>query len=266
MFHNSTDGFRWPGSCRGAISLSFDDGLWSQQKIAIPALNERGFRATFYLNPLGREDDPQIDIGWRERLELWIPVQKAGHEIGNHSLRHPCSLNIKVDWREGINLLDWTLEQMEADILVAQERISEVFPSQKATSFGYPCYESSLGRGEKRVSYTPLIARRFVAARAKGELQGSLANDPMYCDLHHLSSWAVERQSGAFLIGLAELAAAYGRWGIYTFHGIQEGHLPVGDTDLIELLDHLDRRRDVIWTAPVAEVGRYISTSLPAVI
>jgi hypothetical protein len=89
-------------------------------------------------------------------------------------------------------------------------------------------------------------------------LRGELANDPRFCDLHHLSSWAVERQAGAFMIGLAELACALGRWGIFTFHGIQEGHLPVGDTDFMELLDHLTRRRDAVWVAPVADVAAHI--------
>jgi hypothetical protein len=58
----------------------------------------------------------------------------------------------------------------------------------------------------------------FVAGRARGEF----ANDPRVCDLHCLSSWGVERQTGAFLIGLAELTLAQGRWAILTFHGIAE--------------------------------------------
>jgi hypothetical protein len=99
----------------------------------------------------------------------------------------------------------------------------------------------------------------FVAGRRSGELQAELANDPLYCDLHCLSSWPVERRSGAFMIGLVEQAASLGRWGILTFHGIQEGHLPVGDIDFIELLDYLVRQGDRLWVAPVAEVAGYIS-------
>jgi peptidoglycan/xylan/chitin deacetylase (PgdA/CDA1 family) len=248
----------WPDHYGAAVSLTFDDGLGSQLSIAVPRLNERGLKATFYLNPRGKEDHPGLSMGWRERLEAWLPVQQAGHEIGNHSLNHPCSLNIDIDWQEDDNLLGWTLERIEQDLDTAQQRLRSVFPDQTHTSFAYPCYESTLGRGLERVSYTPVVARRFVAARGRGELSGSLANDPLWCDLHYLSSWAVERQAGALMIGLVELALAAGSWGIITFHGIQEGHLPVGDTDFVELLDHLVRRRDVVWVVPVAQVAAHL--------
>jgi hypothetical protein len=55
-----------------------------------------------------------------------------------------------------------------------------------------------------------------------------------------------------------EQAVELGRWGIFTFHGVQEGHLPIGGTDFVELLEHLTHHRDRIWTAPVATVGAYV--------
>jgi peptidoglycan/xylan/chitin deacetylase (PgdA/CDA1 family) len=253
--------FTWPNGCIGAVSLTFDDGLGSQLLTAFPMMRERGICGTFYLNPHGSEDAAQHTLPWREFLQLWRPVAAAGNEIGNHSLRHPCSLNVDVDtlWgKRDSNLLGWTLERMQADLLEAQRRIAAVFPERQATSFAYPCYETSVGRGVNRTSYVPLVAQQFVAGRAGGEL----ANDPRFCDLHHLSSWAVERHSGSALIGLAEQAAAYGRWGIMTFHGISEGHLSVAGTDFAELLDHLARRKG-LWVAPVAEVAAYVAARVP---
>lgn len=241
----------WPASFNGAISLTFDDGMPSHLETAVPEMDRRGLRGTFYLNPRGDEDE-NSPASWRKQLEPWLHAAQAGHEMGNHSLTHPCSLNVPMDWAP--NLMEMTLADLEEDLLEAQRRISSAFPAQKATSFAYPCYETSLGRGLHRLSYVPLVARLFAAGRARGEL----ANDPHYCDLHCLSSWNVERQTSAFLIGLAELAAAQGRWGIMTFHGINEGHLPVSGVDFIEFLDHLARRQEHIWVAPVAEVAVYI--------
>ncbi|MDT7892902.1 MAG: polysaccharide deacetylase family protein, partial [Armatimonadota bacterium] len=43
----------FPKGCRAAVSLTFDDGLKSQLEVAVPLLNDRGLRATFYLNPRG---------------------------------------------------------------------------------------------------------------------------------------------------------------------------------------------------------------------
>lgn len=250
----------WGQDYRCAISLTFDDGLVSQVKTAIPAMNERGLRGTFYLNPRGYDPETARQLecrpsDWHSQLEAWLPMHKAGHEIGNHTISHPCSLNIQADWLEGKYLQDWSLAQIEADMLQAQERIRVVFPDQEATSFAYPCYESDVGHGMQRTSYTPVVARHFIAARARGEY----ANDPLYCDLHHLSSWPVERQKGATMVGMVEQALSQGRWGVFTFHGVNEGHLSVGITDFIELLDHLVYRRNEVWVAPVAEIGYSIS-------
>ncbi len=60
------------------------------------------------------------------------------------------------------------------------------------------------------------------------------------------------------MIGLVEQAIAAGLWGIFTIHGIHETHLSIGDTDFIELVDHLARRQESVWVAPVAEIGAYI--------
>jgi peptidoglycan-N-acetylglucosamine deacetylase len=248
----------WPNKCQAAISLTFDDGMASQRKVALPALDEHGLHATFYLNPRGKDEDPKRSESWQEYLKHWLPAQQKGHEMGNHTVMHPCSLNIDIDWLDDINTQQWNLERIEADIKIARERLETTFPSQKYTSFAYPCYESTVGRGTGRVSYTPVVARHFIAARAGGELDGNLANDPQFCDLHHLSSWSVQRQPGALMIGLVEIAASLGRWGVFTFHGIQEGHMPVSDGDFVQLLDHLVRRQKEIWTAPVAEVAAYV--------
>lgn len=251
----------WPGGERGAVSLTFDDGMDSQREVALPILQELGLRATFYVNPAGREDDPTIDASWSDRLERWRDASSSGHEIGNHSLLHPCSLNIDTE-AEGFgipNLRDWDLERIGADIKEAQRRITATFPDQTATSFAYPCYESSVGTGTARVSYVPLVAEGYVAARANGELSGALANDPTVCDLHLLSSYPVEHQLGELMVGLAEGASARGRWAIFTFHGIDEGSLSVSASALDEFLRHLARREDAFWVAPVAEVAALVS-------
>src|SRR5207247_9646272 len=166
-----------------------DDGLASHRDTVLSMLEDLDLRATFYVNPAGSEDDPDLDASWQDRLGRWSEAAAFGHEIGNHSLLHPCSLNIDIarEWgAEGAGLRDWDLTRIGSDIEEAQRRIATTFPGQAATSFAYPCYETSVGVGVDRVSYVPLVARAFVAARANGELSGSLANDPEVCDLHLL--------------------------------------------------------------------------------
>ncbi len=239
--------FTWPNGCKGAISLTFDDGLPSQLKIAVPLLDKYGLRGTFYLPSRG--DD------WKGRLAPWRDIAESGHEIGNHSLSHLCSCNFSGD-PDSRGLENVSLEEIESDILEAQRRLEALISEQKDWTFAYPCYQDFVGRGETRRSYVPIIARHFIAARGIGERHWY--NSPLACDLHYLWSCPVERMSGAEMIGLAERAAAQCRWGILTFHGINEGHLPISDIDLKELLAYLDSNRDRIWTVPVVEVAKYV--------
>ena len=63
-----------------AIALTYDDALRSQLDIAIPQLDAAGFKGTFFLDG---DITPADMLRWRE-------AQRAGHELGNHSLFHPC--------------------------------------------------------------------------------------------------------------------------------------------------------------------------------
>ncbi len=233
----------WPEGCRGALSLTFDDGISSQLDYAIPLMNELGLRGTFFQCPRG--DD------WRENAERWWPAYEAGHEIGNHSLSHTCSRAFSDDPR-ATGLETMTLAEIEADVVEAERRLSEAFPAE-ARAYCYPCYQAHVGEGLTRQSYVPVIAKHFIAARAGGEI----ANHPATCDLHYLWSWTMRGNTGPEMVGLAEQCAARGRWGVLTFHGIHEGHLSVADVEFRELCHHLHRSKH-IWVAPVAEVAQAI--------
>ncbi|MDO8585878.1 MAG: polysaccharide deacetylase family protein [Armatimonadota bacterium] len=75
----------YPNGCRGAVSLTFDDGLDCHLDIAVPALNDRGLPSTFYV--VAREMTAGAD-DWKDRAAKWKEVVRQGHEIGNHSVSH----------------------------------------------------------------------------------------------------------------------------------------------------------------------------------
>jgi peptidoglycan-N-acetylglucosamine deacetylase len=239
--------FAWPNGADAAISLTFDDGMRSQLDVAVPLMDSHQVHGTFYLNP--KEE-------YRTQLAPWQQVAAAGHEIGNHTVSHPCSQNfafITDAGRRGLEQMD--LVDIELEIREAGERIREVIPKQLLTSFAYPCYQPFVGRGSARTSYVPVVLRHCVAGRGRGEQP----NDPRYCDLGYLWSWPCERMSGAHMIGMVEQTAAMSRWGILTFHGIHEGHLSVGNREFEELCSYLAKQRKRIWTAPLATVAQYVA-------
>jgi hypothetical protein len=237
----------WPNGGQGAVSLTFDDGLESQLKRAIPLLEERGLRGTFYLNPRGPD--------YAETLAPWQAVAEAGHEIGNHSLGHTCSRNFAFH-RGARGLETMTLDDMEADVVEAERRLQEVLPRDTLRSFCYPCYMTHVGEGLTQQSYVPVVAKHFVAGRAAGEY--GFANHPFNADLHCLAAIPAERMPGPEMVGLVERAARQGRWAIFAFHSIDGGRLGVAEFDFVELLDHLAPMRDRLWTAPVADVAHFL--------
>jgi peptidoglycan/xylan/chitin deacetylase (PgdA/CDA1 family) len=77
----------WPDGKTAAIVLTYDDAMSSQLDNAVPQLAAAGLKGTFFLSG-GMA--PEYMRRWRE-------VQRAGHELGNHSLYHPCPKSILPD-------------------------------------------------------------------------------------------------------------------------------------------------------------------------
>src|SRR4051812_46956355 len=79
-FTRAQNVIKWPGGKKAAIALTYDDALASQLDIAIPQLNSAGLKGTFFLTGnLGQSAIPR-----------WQQASKTGHELGNHTVYHPC--------------------------------------------------------------------------------------------------------------------------------------------------------------------------------
>ncbi len=129
----------WPGNRRAAISLSFDDSVLSHLQNAFPVLQRWGLRGTFYVLP----GEGSL---FEEHLDGWRALSENGHELGNHTLSHPCSR--RHDFTPPERALEgWTLQQIEADIDAATQRLRELIPGLGSMSFAYPCGESFVGEG-----------------------------------------------------------------------------------------------------------------------
>ena len=240
--------FIWKDGRRAAISLTFDDGMDSQLSLAIPALEERSLRGTFYLMTITDE-----------RLEAFVQPQRSGHEIGNHSVRHICTGSMNTD-PAYYGLEAMSLEDMAAELDESDRRMRVIYPQVEAFSFGYPCYNTFVGVGSSRKSFVPLVAERFAAGRGGGELSTSF-NAPATTDIHCLNSWKCERKNASELIGIVERTIRCGAYSVLTFHGINEGHLAIFLPDFLELINFLHEERNNVWTAPLLEVAKYLQTN-----
>ena len=78
---NAQGNATWQGK-RCAVVLTYDDALDVDLDNAIPALDSLGLKATFYLSGYSGT--------LNTRLKEWRAVAAEGHELGNHTLFHPC--------------------------------------------------------------------------------------------------------------------------------------------------------------------------------
>lgn len=197
----------WPDGYRAAVSLSFDDARRSQVDLGLDVIDQLGVRATFYVLPDGVNQDRR---GWRD-------VVAAGHEIGNHTARHPCTANF--DWSRHHAIEDLELEDMAAEIADADTWIAETLGVETRT-FAYPCGHTFVGRGRDTQSFVPLVADRFVAGRTFNDVA---LNSPVHCDLAQVSAMCSDELAFDQLHPVLESTLDQGAWLVLGGHEIGHG-------------------------------------------
>src|SRR2546425_3566543 len=200
------NGFSWPEGARAAVSLTFDDARPSQVDVGLPIFDRHGVKVTFFLVPSNAE----------QRLAGWKQAAAAGHEIGNHSLDHPCTGNFV--WARQKALEDYTLERMRQQLLDANARLRDLLGVTPEV-FAYPCGQTFVGRGLDTRSYVPLVAATFLAGR--GWL-GEAPNDPERCDLAQVLGMEMDGKDFEQVRPLLEQARQGRSWLVLAGHDIGE--------------------------------------------
>lgn len=241
--HAQSQTFAWPDGKKAAISLSFDDGRASQVTGGTALLDQFGVKATFYVVP----------GAVRKNLNGWRNAVAHGHEIGNHSLKHPCSGNFP--WARANALEEYTLEQMHDELAQANKEILELL-NVRCTEFAYPCGQTFIGRGKETKSYVPVIASTF----SSGRLWLSEApNDPAYCDFAQLTGVESDGKDFEELLPIIESAVKNGHWLILAGHEMNESGSQTTRLSMLKrLLEYVRDPVHGIWIAPVGTVRDYV--------
>jgi len=236
--------FAWPSGKRAAVSLTFDDARLSQADVGISLLDSYGVKATFYVSPSHAA----------KRLPAWRAAAADGHEIGNHSIRHPCSGNFP--WAREKALEDYTLEEMADELDRASDEIVEMLGVRPVT-FAYPCGQKFVGRGENVRSYVPLVASRFLAGRGWRD-EG--ANDPVFCDLAQLMAMELDGLTFVQLKAAIEAACENGSWLVLCGHEIGAGGRQTTRADTLRAFcEYAQDPNNGLWVDTVANVARYMA-------
>ncbi|MBV9468292.1 MAG: polysaccharide deacetylase family protein [Abitibacteriaceae bacterium] len=239
----TSQSFSWPSGKTAAISLSLDDARSSQLEHGLPLLNQYGVKATFYVN-----------IGPLEkRADDWRGAVQQGHEIGNHTLHHPCSGNFRFSRSRALE--DYSLERMEDELLGANQAIENLV-GVRPTTFAYPCGQKFVGRGENVKSYVPLVARNFIVGRGFRE---EAPNDPTFCDLAQACGVDTDELTWEALKVWIERAVESGGWLILAGHDVGAAARQTVREDTLEALcRHVIDPAHGLWLDTVATIGTYI--------
>lgn len=233
----------WNGK-KCAVILTYDDALNVHLDKVIPQLNEYNFKGTFYL--IG--SSPNV----ANRIDEWRKAASDGHELGNHTLNHPCDASLpNRDCTKGENDLSrYSVVRATHEIKVCNTLL-EAIDGKKERTFAYPCGDLSI----HDTLYYEYSKQEFVCAR--GVENGYLAAKDV--DLNNVNAFAEIGSTGEQMIAEVKAAEKAGSFIVFIFHGVGGEHsLNVDIEEHHKLLDYLKQNEKDIWVATMVDVGKFI--------
>jgi peptidoglycan-N-acetylglucosamine deacetylase len=241
----------WPAGTdrqvrKAAIVLTYDDALRSQLDVAIPQLDAAKFKGTFFL-----DGDISSDAMLR-----WRKAAARGHELGNHSLFHPCPQAMLPD-RKNYLTDNYDVARMLEEI-AAMNNILFGIDGLRSRTFSVPCSQTLVGGAD----YTePLRGSGLIrSVRTGGDQWNSVVTNFQALDAFKVPSYGPVKDPGAAeLIAYVERVRAVGGLGVLQFHGVGGDYLEVSAQTHQTLVDYLKNRPD-IWVGTFQEVMDYVSS------
>lgn len=199
---------------KAIICLTYDDGLDSHLSTVIPQLDSAGLKATFFLNSIRGSSNVVGQVS--PAVSGWSRAASGGHELGNHTLFHPCPSKLGFD--PAYSIENYTVEKIEKEIATHNAMLAMIDPARKTRSFAFPCNNFLIGETD----YSKVIYDKGLVAIGRiGGDRTSIIKDLRNVDLMHIPSWFVEEGTSLeALIAFAENVRKNGRMGVYQFHGV----------------------------------------------
>ncbi len=216
---------------KAAVSLTFDDGTPEQILYALPELNARKMKGTFFVVQSPEKTERHYDTHFR--ADEWQAAVAEGHEVGGHSVTHKRPAQMQANPKDAFG-----------EVLACKEFLQRVM-GVPITSYAYPF--TYLDENVKRAA-----AEAFSQARgfkdARGENKYIAPGDPI--DFYNVPSIQVNANNIEKAPIWFDTALERGAWVTLMFHGVGPNEKVYDNIDTAKFVAMLDdlRRRD-IWVA-----------------
>lgn len=253
----NSPGFKWPNGCRCAVSLTYDDGLPGHHEHVGPVLEEHGLRGTF---------SPIITWDIMENPEKWRALAERGHELGNHTVFHPCRQLPETKkphplWQT-YNLCEYGPTRFKQELQVAN-LVLHLLDGKKERTYSNTCCNTTIGLGKREMPMDSILTELFVAARGPHNNQVAAITPEINlmqvghrcCDGHTRDQLVQEMEEETVLVE---------GWALYMTHGVgawaHNRHIDVQEH--VAWITWLGENRKEVWTAPFVEVARHVKNWL----
>ena len=225
--------------------ITYDDAIPQHINNAIPILDSLNLKATFYLTAHTAKNNL---IGWKQ-------VAANGHELGNHTLFHPCIGDKKGrEWvRKEYNLNNYTVKRLLDEISMTNVFL-EALDGKKERTFAYPCADTTVND----TSFVKDIRKDFVAARFVKHTMKPITK----VDLFAIDCYAVNKHTFADMKKWVDQAVEGRSLLVILFHGVGGGNpMDVTLKDHREILTYIKSKESEVWIAPMLAVAKYIKNN-----
>lgn len=235
----------WMGK-KCAVVLTYDDALNVHLDNAIPLLDSLNLKGTFYLTASSQAGSTRIND--------WRKAARNGHELGNHTLYHPCDATREgMSWvKPEYDLSKYTMKRMVDEVRMCNTYLNSIDGKNKRT-FAFTCGHKKVIEGE----FMSSLENDFVAARAVRHEMHPF-NEVKLMDV---DCYGINGETGEQMIELVKKAQQTGSLLVFLFHGVGGEHsLNVSLPAHRQLLNYLKQNENNIWTAPMIDVAEHIKT------
>lgn len=232
----------WNGK-QAAVVITYDDAIDEHLDNAIPVLDSLKLKASFYVTAYAEST--------KRRLAEWKAIATKGHELGNHTLYHPCIGGVGREWvKPDYDLANYTVQRMIDEIRMTNTFLQSLDGKTKRT-FAFTCGDTKAGG----IDFSKNIQHDFVAMRSvRNEMHQlneiNLADVDCYMVNNHTAEqmiqWVIKaKQTNSLLVIL--------------FHGVGGGNsLNVSIEEHRKFLRYLKQQEKEIWIAPMLDVAEYV--------